>query len=62
MSGAPDSHQALWKAALYPLPGHFPWPLSLCTELLHQLLILERDRVHPVEPGPPVSLCPCQLH
>ncbi|XP_054945872.1 short transient receptor potential channel 4-associated protein isoform X1 [Physeter macrocephalus] len=31
-------------------------------QLLHQLLILERDRVHPVEPGPPVTLCPCQLH
>ncbi|XP_059978157.1 short transient receptor potential channel 4-associated protein isoform X1 [Lagenorhynchus albirostris] len=31
-------------------------------QLLHQLLILERDSVHPVEPGPPVTLCPCQLH
>lgn len=31
-------------------------------QLLHQLLILERDRVHPVEPRPPVTLCPCQLH
>lgn len=39
-----------------------PQPLSLCPELLHQLLILERDRVHPVKPGPPVTLCPCQLH
>lgn len=43
-------------------PPGAPQPLSLCPELLHQLLLLERDRVHPVEPRPPVTLRPCQLH
>lgn len=39
-------------------PPGAPQPLPLCPELLHQLLILEGDSVHPVEPGPAVTLCP----
>ncbi|XP_063515232.1 short transient receptor potential channel 4-associated protein isoform X6 [Pongo pygmaeus] len=38
-------------------PPGAPQPLPLCPELLHQLLILEGDSVHPVEPGPAVTLC-----
>lgn len=37
-------------------------PLSLYSELLYQLLLLEGDSVHPVEPRPSVTFCPCQLH
>lgn len=44
-----------------PCTSH-PLSLFLYSELLHQLLILEGDSVHPVEPRPPITLCPGQLH
>lgn len=51
------------RVACEPKPSaHFPTLLALYSELLHQLLILEGDRVHLVEPRPPVTLRPGQLH